>query len=140
MNNPEPLKIFLVSSCLTGLCTRYDGRTKPNSNCINRLQNAIWIPICPEQLGGLPTPREAAEIYGGDGQQVLEGKARVLTQSGIDLTTQFIKGAEEVLKIARSQKITAVFLKSKSPSCALRGTMGVTAALLHKHGFTLREF
>jgi len=71
---------------------------------------------------------------------VLEGKARILTQSGIDLTAQFIKGAEEVLKIARSQKITAVFLKSKSPSCALRGTMGVTAALLHKHGFTLREF
>ena len=140
MNKPEPLDIFLVSSCLTGLCTRYDGQAKPDSDCISRLQNAIWIPVCPEQLGGLPTPREAAEIYGGNGQQVLEGKARVLTESGIDLTAQFIKGAEEVLKIARSQKITAVFLKSKSPSCAPRGTMGVTAALLNKHGFTLREF
>ena len=140
MNNTEPLDIFLVSSCLVGLCTRYDGQTKPDTTCINRLQNAIWIPVCPEQLGGLSTPREAAEISGGDGEQVLTGGASVLTQSGCDLTAQFIRGAREVLKIAQSQKITAVFLKSKSPSCAVNGTIGVTAALLHQHGFTLREF
>ena len=140
MSNTEPLDIFLVSSCLIGLCTRYDGQTKPDDACINSLQNATWIPVCPEQLGGLSTPREAAEISDGDGEQVLEGKARVLTPTGSDLTAQFIRGAEEVLKIARSQKITAVFLKSKSPSCAVNGTTGVTAALLRQHGFTLREF
>ena len=132
--------IFLVSSCLVGLCTRYDGQIKPDKACIRRIKNALWIPICPEQLGGLPTPREAADISGGDGQQVLAGKANVLTKSGTDVTSQFIKGAEQVLEIARSQKITAVILKSKSPSCAVTGTTGVTAALLLEHGFDVQEY
>jgi uncharacterized protein YbbK (DUF523 family) len=129
-----------VSSCLVGLCTRYDGQIKPDNACIRRIKNALWIPICPEQLGGLPTPREAADISGGDGQQVLAGKANVLTKSGTDVTSQFIKGAEQVLEIARSQKITAVILKSKSPSCAVTGTTGVTAALLLEHGFDVQEY
>jgi len=133
-------KIFLVSSCLTGLCCRYDGQIKPNNACINRLKNAAWIPVCPEQLGGIPTPRETADIFGGDGNHVLEGQANVITRSGIDRTTQFIKGAEQVLKIAQSQKVTAIFLKSKSPSCAVTGTVGVTAALLIKHGFDIQEY
>ena len=107
---------------------------------MNKLQNATWIPVCPEQLGGLPTPREPADIFGGDGKQVLAGRARVLTKSGIDLTAQFIKGAEQVLKIAQSQKFTAVFLKSKSPSCAVKGRIGATAALLLANGFDLQEF
>jgi len=132
--------IFLVSSCLVGLCTRYDGQIKPDNACIRRIKNALWIPICPEQLGGVPTPREAADISGGDGQQVLAGKANVLTKSGTDVTSQFIKGAEQVLEIARSQKITAVILKSKSPSCAVTGTTGVTAALLLEHGFDVQEY
>jgi uncharacterized protein YbbK (DUF523 family) len=132
--------IFLVSSCLAGLCTRYDGQIRPDDGCIDRLKNAIWIPVCPEQLGGLPTPREAADISDGDGNRVLKGRAQVLTKSGIDLTNQFIKGAEQVLKIAQSQKVTAVLLKSKSPSCAVAGTIGVTAALLQKHGFDLQEY
>ena len=132
--------IFLVSSCLVGLCTRYDGQIKPDNACISRLKNAIWIPVCPEQLGGLPTPREAADISGGDGQQVLAGKASVLTKSGRDLTAQFIKGAEQVLQIAQTHKATAVILKSKSPSCAVTGTTGVTAALLLENGFDVLEF
>lgn len=132
--------IFLVSSCLVGLCTRYDGQIKPDNACISLIKNALWIPVCPEQLGGLPTPREAADISGGDGQQVLAGKANVLTKSGTDVTSQFIKGAEQVLEIARSQKITAVILKSKSPSCAVTGTTGVTAALLLEHGFDVQEY
>ena len=132
--------IFLVSSCLVGLCTRYDGQIKPDSACISLIKNALWIPVCPEQLGGLPTPREAADISGGGGQQVLAGKANVLTKSGTDVTSQFIKGAEQVLEIARSQKITAVILKSKSPSCEVTGTTGVTAALLLEHGFDVQEY
>ncbi len=131
---------FLVSSCLVGLCARYDGQIKPDNACISRIKNGAWIPVCPEQLGGLPTPREAADISGGDGNQVLAGQAHVLTKSGIDVTAQFVKGAEQVLKIAQSQRVTAVLLKSKSPSCAVTGIRGVTAALLLKHGFDVQEY
>jgi len=136
----SPADIYLVSSCLVGLCTRYDGQIKPDNACLSRLKNSAWIPVCPEQLGGLPTPREAADLSGGDGNQVLTGQARVVTKSGLDVTAQFINGANQVLKIAQSQKITAVLLKSKSPSCAATATMGVTAALLASHGFEIEEY
>jgi uncharacterized protein YbbK (DUF523 family) len=134
------LPVYLVSACLVGLCTRYDGQTKESPECLGRLRNAIWIPVCPEQLGGLPTPREAADITGGNGSAVLAGRARVLTKSGIDLTEEFVRGAEQVLRIARSQKVDGVFLKARSPSCAVNGTIGVTAALLNAAGFQLTEF
>ncbi len=132
--------IYLVSACLVGLCTRYDGGIRASSACLAELNQAIWIPVCPEQLGGLPTPREAADIAGGNGADVLAGKARVLTASGIDLTGPFIRGAEEVLKIARAQNIREAFLKARSPSCAVSGKVGVTAALLQSAGLRLTEF
>lgn len=132
--------VYLVSACLVGLCTRYDGRTKENLECCNTLKNAICIPVCPEQLGGLPTPREAADIAGGNGADVLVGKARVLSRSGIDLSENFIRGAKQILQIARSQHIDGVFLKARSPSCGVAGTVGVTAALLQAEGFQLTEF
>lgn len=132
--------IYLVSACLVGLCTRYDCQIKKSPECLSRLLNAIWIPVCPEQLGGLPTPREAADIAGGNGSDVLAGKARVLTRSGVDLSREFIQGAEQVLQIARSQHVDGVFLKARSPSCAVHGTLGVTAALLKAEGFELTEF
>ena len=132
--------ICLVSACLVGLCTRYDGQTKANSHCLDHIKTSHWIPVCPEQLGGLPTPREAADIVGGNGQDVLAGKARVVTNSGIDLTAEFIRGAEQVLQIARSQNIHIAFLKARSPSCAVSGTIGVTAALLQSSGVEVKEF
>ncbi len=131
--------IYLVSACLIGLCTRYDGQSKKNPDCLATLKDVVWIPVCPEQLGGLPTPREAADITGGDGQDVLNGKARVLTKGGVDLTADFIRGAEQVLHIARSQNIQAALLKARSPSCAVTGTIGVTAALLQKSGIEVTE-
>ena len=137
---PNALPIYLVSACLVGLCTRYDGKTVENPDCIRKLDKAIWIPVCPEQLGGLPTPREAADIAGGDGADVLAGTARVLTKSGTDLTRQFIRGAEQVLHLARSQNVQAVYLKARSPSCAVSGKIGVTAAILRAAGFQLAEF
>ncbi len=130
----------LVSACLVGLCTRYDGITKAHSGCLIQLQPFSWIPICPEQLGGLPTPREAADIVGGDGRDVLAGKAKVVTGRGIDVTASFIRGAEQILHIARLQNITTAFLKARSPSCAVLGKIGVTAALLESSGITLTEF
>lgn len=140
MNRDKRVTIYLVSSCLAGLCTRYDGQTKERSECLNKLQDAVWIPVCPEQLGGLPTPREAADIVGGDGRDVLAGNARVITQSGADVTSAFIKGAKQVLNIAQSQPTKGVWLKARSPSCAVHGTIGITAALLRDHGFELTEF
>ncbi len=105
-----------------------------------KLKNAIWIPVCPEQLGGLPTPREAADITGGNGQDVLDGEARVLTKNGTDLSTEFIRGAKQVLQIAQSQNIQTAFLKARSPSCAVNGNIGVTAALLQSYGIKIVEF
>ncbi len=131
--------IYLVSACLVGLCTRYDGQSKETPDCLLKLKDAVWIPVCPEQLGGLPTPREAADITGGEGRDVLNGQARVLTKGGVDLTADFIRGAEQVLQIARSQNIQAALLKARSPSCAVSGTIGVTAALLQKSGIQVTE-
>ncbi|MDR3629571.1 MAG: DUF523 domain-containing protein [Desulfocapsaceae bacterium] len=134
-NTPPPL--YLVSACLVGLCTRYDGKIKPNATCLEILRYATWIPVCPEQLGGLPTPREAADIIGGSGEDVLAGRARVITKSGLDVSESFIKGASQVLSVACSQPVDSVILKANSPSC---GCNGVTASLLRQHGFRLREF
>jgi len=138
-NNPE---ICLVSSCLVGLLTRYDGQKKsPDSKCMARLKNAVWIPVCPEQLGGLPTPREPADIVGGTGRDVLAGKARVLTRKdNSDCTQEFIRGAEQVLSIARNQNINTVLFKARSPSCGMGNIIGVTAALLQQHGIKVLEF
>ncbi len=132
--------IYLVSACLTGLKTRYDGKIKSCPKCAMALEGAIWIPICPEQLGGLSTPRIGAELTGGNGRDVLQGRARVIRQDRVDVTGQFIAGAKQVLQIARSQPISAVFLKAESPSCGLNRVLGVTAALLQEHNFILREF
>lgn len=133
--------LFLVSACLVGLCTRYDGATKASATCLEFLQDSHYIPVCPEQLGGLPTPRPAADIINGNGFAVLRGEASVCTrQDGADVSKSFIKGAKQVLHIAKSQQVTSICLKAKSPSCAVNGTIGVTAALLAEHGFILHEF
>ncbi|MCF6290188.1 MAG: DUF523 domain-containing protein [Desulfobacterales bacterium] len=132
--------IYLVSACMVGLRTRYDGQTRPSPACRRAIGSNIWIPVCPEQLGGLPTPRPAADIIGGTGEEVLAGRARVVTRQGTDVTGFFIAGAEQVLAIARAQPVAAVFLKSRSPSCGVSPLPGVTAALLLAHGFEVREF
>jgi uncharacterized protein YbbK (DUF523 family) len=132
--------VYLVSSCLLGLVTRYDGVSKPSAPCRNELHGAIWIPVCPEQLGGLATPRPPADLVGGDGVDVLAGRARVITGSGEDVTEQFIRGARQVLSIAQEQQVAGAFLKSGSPSCGVGGLLGVTAALLRENNISVREF
>ena len=132
--------LCLISACLVGLCTRYDGQSKTNSACLAQIKTMGWIPVCPEQLGGLPTPREAADIIDGDGYDVLAGTARVITKSGVDLTAEFILGAEQVLQLAKLQNISKAVLKARSPSCAVLGKIGVTAALLQSVGIELTEF
>jgi len=129
----------IVSSCLTGLCTRYDGLSKPNARCLEMLRNFQYLPVCPEQLGGLPTPRVAADLIGGDGRAVLAGRAAVITKEGTDVTKQFIAGAKAVLQIAQAQNIRLALLKARSPSCGLSSQLGVTAALLLEHGIKVIE-
>ena len=102
--------------------------------------------VCPEEDGGLGTPRPAAEIQGGDGSDVLEGRARVVTKAGVDVTEEYVVGARIALDRARSAGATTAILKARSPSCGkgciYDGTFtrtaqdgdGVTAALLAQHG------
>ena len=131
--------IYLVSGCLMGLRTRYDGQVFTSETCMHATADGIWLPVCPEQLGGLTTPRMAADLVDGDGNDVLAGLARVITRDGSDVTENFIEGARQVLEIARQQKIEKVFLKARSPSCGLTPKIGVTAALLQAEGFFVVE-
>jgi uncharacterized protein YbbK (DUF523 family) len=135
----HPADLVLVSGCLAGLRTRYDGRIIQHSGCLQALTACRWIPICPEQLGGLATPRCAADIIGGNGEDVLDGRARVVCRDGADVTEPFISGARQVLDIAQRQQIDKIYLKSRSPSCGVR-KLGVTAALLIRNGFSPVEF
>jgi len=131
---------YLVSSCLVGLCTRYDGEVRANKSCIGFLEGTYWIPVCPEQLGGLATPRPRAILRDGDGRDVIQGSARVVTEQGEDVTENFLRGAKQVLDLALRLNVDAVVLKSRSPSCASSGKIGVTAAMLKRHDFQLIEF
>lgn len=138
---------ILVSRCLLGHRVRYDGGA---SGPFDQLQ--VWldegrvVPLCPEVAGGLPTPRAAAEIPGGQGAEVLEGQASVMTTEGFDVSAQFLSGAYQALELVRKHGIRIAVLKANSPSCGnlqtYDGTFsgvkvsgeGVTAALLKRHG------
>ena len=138
--------MILVSACLAGIRCNYKGESKPNKQVIKLVKNGMAIPVCPEQLGGLPTPRSNARIINGDGFDVLEGKSKLITDDGEDVTEQYLKGAQEVLKIIKNFNISMVILKQGSPSCGcgyiqggkdsrkiVRGD-GVTTALLKRNG------
>ena len=134
-----------VSECLRGTPCRYDGMAKPNKGA-RELVKAGAVCICPEVLGGLDTPRSPAEIQGGDGFDVLCGKAKVVNKAGEDVTAQYVKGAEIVLELCKKYGVTEAVLKEKSPSCGcgriydgtFTGTLtdgdGVTAALMKENG------
>lgn len=103
--------MILVSACLVGLNCKYNGGNNYNEEIFDLVKTGKAIPICPEQLGGLTTPRAPAEI------KIIDGKRRVINNKGIDVTEEFEKGAEEVLKLVKSLNITKAILKSRSPSC-----------------------
>ncbi|MEH6471260.1 MAG: DUF523 domain-containing protein [Halopseudomonas sp.] len=146
------MQLILISRCLLGETVRYDGGNK-------RLQHPLlelWqrqhrlVPICPEMVGGLPCPRPAAEIIGGDGQAVLSGQTQVLHQDGSSASDAFIRGAQAALELCQQRQIRFALLKARSPSCGIHGSydgsfenrisdqgIGVTAALLRQHGIQL---
>ena len=98
---------ILVSACLLGLSCRYDGKSKPCDDVIKLTENYNLIPFCPEVMGGLPIPRPGSEIVGN----------KVINENGDDVTAQYIKGAEEALKIAKIYNCKYAILKENSPSC-----------------------
>lgn len=99
--------VKLCSACLLGINCRYDGKNKLDKNVLELTKKELLVPVCPEQLAGLPTPREPSEIKNG----------RVFTISGKDITEQFERGAKETLKIAKVFGIKEAIFKQKSPSC-----------------------
>ncbi len=127
---------LLVSACLLGVMCRYDGQSRPDEKVLGLLKNHVLVPVCPEQLGGLSTPRCPCEIRGD----------RVMSRDGDDRTAEYEKGALEALRLCRLFSCEAAVLKAKSPSCGLgcvydgtfSGTLrpgdGVTAGLLIQNG------
>ena len=127
---------LLVSACLLGVCCRYDGQSKQNEAVLRALAAHEIVPVCPEQLGGLPTPRPPAERKG----------ERVINREGADVTAAYQKGAEETLRLCRLLRCDGAILKARSPSCGkewvydggftgmLTDGNGVTAELLLSQG------
>lgn len=146
--NINKIKKTLVGACLAGHSCRYDGKT--NSEMF-RSEDPFVVVICPEVEGGLPVPREPAEILGGDGYDVLAGFAKVVTRQGKEVTKEYVKGAEKALELCLQNGVPQAVLKSKSPSCGCEtvydgtfsGTLkkgaGVTAALLSFYGIQVRD-
>lgn len=128
--------MILVSACLLGINCKYSGGNNENKEMIKFLKKEKIIPVCPEQLGGLSTPREPCEIV------EKTDSLRVVDKKGKDQTLKFVKGAEETLKITQLCGIKEAILKSNSPSCGsckiydgtfsgkLIDGQGITASLL----------
>ena len=142
MKKTFPIAKPAASACLCGHKVRYDGGDCAAQNALPELV----LLICPEVMGGLPTPRAPAEIVGGDGHDVWAGCARVMDAYGEDVTEAFKQGAELALQRLQAAHIDTVYLKSKSPSCGqgqiydgsfsgqLREGDGVSTALFKQHG------
>lgn len=139
--NKNTGKKVLVSACLYGYCTRYDGKSNflLDKTFLDWKNRGKLIPVCPEELGGLSIPRPPAEIRDG----------RVVTKDGGDVTENFVKGAEEVLKIAKENNVVVAVFKDGSPSCgcntiydgSFTGTKvpgpGICARLLIENGIVV---
>lgn len=138
---------LLVSRCLLGHKVRYDGGAHGPFDLLQHWQDeGRIVALCPEVAGGLATPRPPAEIPGGQGAQVLDGNLPVLTDSGEDVTSAFVAGAEIALQLVRQHGLRVAVLKARSPSCgnthnydgSFSSTLvegeGVTAALLRRAG------
>jgi len=138
-------KNILVSACLVGLASRYDGTSKANDCVLEFVTSGDWtaIPVCPEQLGGSPTPRAAAQFSSGDGDRVLAGDGQLINSRRENVNRFFINGAQQALAVAELNGSTLAIMKERSPSCGVnriyrnnslvRGS-GVTTALLSSYG------
>ena len=142
------MKKVLISACLLGDKVRYDGNSLLSQHEILQrwIEEGRVISICPEVSAGMSIPRAPAEILGGDGNGVLSGRVRVIENTAADVTSMFLKGAENALALCKKQHIEVAVLADFSPSCGssaicngeFSGTkiegVGVTAALLIANG------
>ena len=132
---------ILVSACLLGENCKYNGKNNYSERVVKYLEGHEVIPVCPEVLGGLPTPRDPSEIVDG-----------VVTNcKGVNMDMQFWKGAKEAFRIAEENSIDLAILQSRSPSCGVRQIydgsftgklipgQGVFAQLLEKNGFRVMD-
>jgi len=140
--------MIMISACLAGLKSKYNGESSYNADIERLVKGGKAILVCPEQMGGCPTPRNPCEIaWNFTGQDVLTGKAQIIDSQGQDRTSEFLNGAAETLKVAQLFNISMAILKSKSPSCGcgriydgsfsgkLTDGNGVAAQLLINNGY-----
>lgn len=143
-------KIVVISSCLIGMKTTYRGKSNCHREFLEMMKTGvICIPVCPEILGGLSTPRLPSEIQNGSGSDVIERRSRVRHNDGTDVTLHYLRGAREVLRLVRLVEPDIIIFKERSPSCGVHqiydGTFshqviegeGVTTAILCRHGFSV---
>ncbi len=145
----KSVPVRLVSACMAGFPCRYNGQAKTVKRIQEMVEQGEAISVCPEMLGGLTTPRRPAEIVGGDGDDVLNGSARIVDDSSLDVTEAFVRGAYKALQAAQTAGVKEAILKEGSPSCGCThiydGTfsgaqhpgMGVTAALLRQNNISV---
>lgn len=108
--------MIIISACLCGVNCKYNGNNNLNENCLKLFKEGKAILICPEQLGGLNTPRIPSEII-GTAEEVFKNKGKVVDKEGNDVTKEFVKGAKEALSIAKLVNAKKAILKDGSPSC-----------------------
>ena len=135
-------EVIAVSACLLGYNCKYDGKNNLNPNIVEYLKDKIVLPICPEEFGGLSTPRIPAEI---------QNDGRILNQLGQDVTCCFLRGQLVTLELMKQHHATKVILKDGSPSCGYNYVydgsfsnirlpgMGVTAKHLIQNGVTILD-
>ena len=140
--------MYIISACLCVVNCKYNGQNNLNERCLKLFRDGKAVLVCPEQLGGLQTPRNPVELNNKAGE-VVEGNGNALNNKGEDVTKQFLNGAYETLKIARELGSTKAILKEGSPSCGVNlvydGTFtgnkikgkGITAYILEKEGITV---
>lgn len=107
--------MYIISACLAGVNCKYNGKNNFDETIERLIKEGKGILVCPEQLGGLTTPRPASEIVENE-----SGKVSVLTKEGKDVTAQFLKGAEETVRLAKTMDADVAILKARSPSCGYR--------------------
>lgn len=123
-----------ASACLAGLPCRYDGKSRPHAGVEELHRQGKVVLVCPEQLGGLPTPRVPSGISGGGGEEVWQGQAKVVSRAGCDVTQEYCRGAELALAKLRQRGVTRVVLKQHSPSCGFGSTGSAAGTRIAANG------
>ena len=128
---------FIASACLAGVKCRYNGKDKKDESIYLRVKRGQVLPLCPEQLSGLPTPRKASQI------KLKQGRKSVISSASEDLTRFFLRGANLSFRIGKRFKIDSAYLQKRSPSCGFglknieNKIAGITSALFDKKGIKI---